>query len=81
MNDKFIDFLKLIEKIILFPNLTLSEQEQELIKKILVQVLDNNPNYGSQTKQAIKKILDTDIDFKTMYLVVLEYIKTHNISL
>ena len=46
MNDKFIEFIQLLDKLIKFPNMTLSEKETELIKEILAQILENNPNYG-----------------------------------
>lgn len=81
MNDKFIDFIKLLEKLTKFPNMTLSEKETELIKEMLAQILENNPNYGPQTKTAFKAMLDAAKHPMGLAIELQSYIATHNVSL
>ena len=81
MNDKFIEFIKLIEKLLKIPNMTLSEKETELIKEVLAQILDNNPNYGPQTKKVFKTMLDAAQHPMNLAIELQSYIATHNVSL
>ena len=81
MNDKFIEFIKLIDKLIKFPNMTVSEKEAELIKEMLAQILENNPNYGPQTKQVFKAMLDAAKHPMELAVELQAYIATHNILL
>ena len=81
MNDKFIDFIKLLEKLTKFPNMTLSEKETELIKEMLAQILENNPNYGPQTKTVFKAMLDAAKHPMDLAIELQSYIATHNVSL
>ena len=81
MNDKFIEFIKLIDKLLKFPNMTLSEKETELIKEMLAQILENNPNYGPQTKQVFRAMLDVAKHPMDLAVELQSYIATHNVSL
>lgn len=81
MEDKFIEFAKLIEKLTKIPNMTLTEKETELIKEILAQILDNNPNYGPQTKRVFMAMLDAAKHPMELAVELKAYIRTHNIAL
>ena len=81
MEDKFIEFAKLIEKLTKIPNMTLTEKETELIKEILAQILDNNPNYGPQTKRVFMAMLDAAKHPMELAVELQAYIRTHNIAL
>ena len=81
LNDKFIEFIQLLDKLIKFPNMTLSEKETELIKEMLAQILENNPNYGPQTKRVFKAILDAAKHPMELAVELQAYIATHNIAL
>lgn len=81
MNDKFTEFIKLIDKLIKFPNMAVSEKEAELIKEMLAQILENNPNYGPQTKQVFKAMLDAAKHPMELAVELQAYIATHNILL
>ena len=80
MSDKFLEFLKVLDKMLKCPQLTLTEAE-ELIKAFLEQVLDNNPNYGLQTKQAFKAMLDMSNNPFELYAQLITYINSHDIRL
>lgn len=81
MNDKFIEFIKLIDKLIKFPNITVFEKEAELIKEMLAQILENNPNYGPQTKRVFKAMLDVAKHPMELAVELQSYVATHNIML
>ena len=81
MNDKFIEFIKLIVKLLKIPNMMLSEKETELIKEVLAQILDNNPNYGPQNKKVFKTMLDAAQHPMNLAIELQSYIATHNVSL
>ncbi len=81
MDDKFVEFIKLIDKLIKFPNMTLSEKETELIKEMLAQILENNPNYGPQTKKVFKAMLDAATHPMELARELQAYISTHNVML
>ena len=81
MNDKFIEFIKLIDKLIKFPNMTVSEKEAELIKEMLAQIIENNPNYGPQTKRVFKAMLDAAKHPMELAVELQAYIATHNMML
>ena len=81
LNDKFIEFIQLLDKLIKFPNMTLSEKETELIKEILAQILENNPNYGPQTKRVFKAMLDAAKHPMDLAVELQAYIATHNVML
>lgn len=81
MNDKFIEFISLIDKLLKFPNMTLSEKETELIKEMLAQILENNPNYGPQTKRVFKSMLDAAKQPMELAVELQAYIATHNVTL
>lgn len=81
MNDKFIEFISLIDKLLKFPNMTLSEKETELIKEMLAQILENNPNYGPQTKRVFKSMLDAAKHPMELAVKLQAYIATHNVTL
>jgi len=62
------------------PYLTLSDAEIELIKEFLAQILDNNPNYGSNTKQVFKTMLDESNDPIKLALQLQTYIVTQDVT-
>lgn len=79
MRDNFLDFLKVLDKMLKCPQMTLTEAEVELIKTFLEQVLDNNPNYGLQTKQAFKAMLDISNNPFELCAQLITYINSHDI--
>ncbi len=81
MEDKFIEFVKLIDKMMKIPNMTLSEKETELIKEVLAQILENNPYYGPQTKKAFKEMLDAAKHPMGLVIGLQAYIANHNVAL
>lgn len=81
MNDKFIEFIKLIDKFLKLPNMPLTEKETELIKELLAQILDNNTNYGPQTKRVFKAMLDAAKHPMDLAVELQAYIATHNVAL
>ena len=81
MNDKFIEFIKLIDKFLKLPNMPLTEKEMELIKEMLAQILDNNTNYGPQTKRVFKAMLDAAKHPMDLAVELQAYIATHNVAL
>lgn len=81
MNDKFIEFIKLIDKLCRFPNMTISEKETELIKEMLAQIIENNPNYGPQTKCVFRAMLDVAKHPLELAAELQAYILTHNVTL
>lgn len=80
MNDKYIEFVKLLDKLIKLPNMTLSEKEVALIKEMLAQILESNPNYGPHTKQVFKAMLEASNSSTTLAMQLQTYIMTHDIS-
>ncbi len=80
VNDTITDFLKILEKMLKCPFLTLSDSEIELVKEFLAQVLENNPNYGHNTKQVFKIMLDEANDPIKLALQLQTYIVTHDVS-
>ena len=80
MNDKIAEFLKILDKMLKCPYLTLSDTEIELIKEFLAQILDNNPNYGANTKQVFKTMLDETKDPIRLALQLQTYIATHDVT-
>ena len=73
MSDKFLEFLKVLDKMLKCPQLTLTEAEVELIKAFLEQVLD--------TKQAFKAMLDMSNNPFELYAQLITYINSHDIRL
>ncbi len=80
INDRITDFLRILEKMFKCPYLTLSDAEIELIKEFLAQILDNNPNYGSNTKQVFKTMLDESNDPIKLALQLQTYIVTQDVT-
>lgn len=80
MNDKYAKFLKILGKMLRYPQMTLTEAETKLIKECLLQILENNPNYGTQTKQVFKSMLNEAKHLMDLALEVEAYIATHDVS-
>ena len=78
--DKFLEFLKLIDKLLKFPQMTLSEKETELIKEVLSKILEDNPNYGPKTKRIFKEMLDAANNSYLLYKELEAYIMTNDIT-
>ena len=81
MDDKLLDFLKLLDKMLNFPQMSLTEKETTLIKAFLSQVLDNNPNYGPHTKQVFKAMLEASTNPIELRTQLIQYINLHDIRI
>ena len=81
MDDKLLDFLKLLDKMLKFPQMSLTEKETILIKAFLSQVLDNNPNYGPHTKQLFKAMLEATTNPIELRTRLIEYITSHDVRI
>ena len=75
--NRFIEFMKLMDKVQRFPNMTLTEKETELIKEIAKDNLKYS-NYGPKTKKIFEQILDTEKTIKDVCLKTMTYISTNN---
>ena len=75
--DRFIEFMKLMDKVQRFPNMTLTEKETELIKEIAKDNLKYS-NYGPKTKKIFEQILDNEKTIKDVCLKTMTYISTNN---
>ncbi len=80
MNDKYADFLKILGKMLRYPQMSLTKEETELIKECLLQILDNNSNYGPQTKRVFKLMLNEAKHPMDLALEVEAYIATHDVA-
>ena len=80
MNDKLLEFVKLLRKMLQFPQMTVSETETETIKEVLSQILDSNSNYGPQTKQASKAMLEAAESPMSLAVDLEAYITTHDVT-
>ena len=78
-DDKFIEFLKLLNKIYTFPNLSLSQREIEILKEGLKLSLDKLDNYGETTKKVIKNMIDNSNKFESLFYEVYTYMQTNDI--
>ena len=76
---KVKDFKELIT-ILKDSNLSYNEQEIELAKKICLKVLEENPNYGQETKYVLSGIVKSQIPIKEMVQRIVLYLCTHDIS-
>lgn len=76
---KVKDFKELIT-ILKDSNLSYNEQEIELAKKICLKVLEENPNYGQETKYVLSGIVKSQIPIKEMVQKIILYLCTHDIS-
>lgn len=63
-----------------FPHMTVSEVETEKIKEVLNQILDSNSNYGPQTKQAFKAMLEAAKSPMNLAVDLEAYITTHDVT-
>lgn len=61
-------------------NLSYNEQEIELAKKICLKILEENPNYGKETKYVLSGIVKSKIPIKEMVQRIILYLCTHDIS-
>lgn len=76
---KVKDFKELIT-ILKDSNLSYNEQEIELAKKICLKILEENPNYGHETKYVLSGIVKSQILIKEMVQRIIVYLCTHDIS-
>lgn len=76
---KVKDFKELIT-ILKDSNLSYNEQEIELAKKICLKILEENPNYGQETKYVLRGIVKSQIPIKEMVQRIILYLCTHDIS-
>ena len=73
------DFKELIG-ILKDSNLSYTEKEIELAKKICLKILEENPNYGQETKYVLSGIVKSQISIKEMVQRIILYLCTHDIS-
>lgn len=76
---KVKDFKELIT-ILKNSNLSYNEQEIELAKKICLKILEENSNYGQETKYVLSGIVKSQIQIKEMVQRIIVYLCTHDIS-
>lgn len=76
---KVKDFKELIT-ILKDSNLSYNEQEIELVKKICLKLLEENPNYGQETKYVLSGIVKSKISIKEVVQRIILYLCTHDIS-
>ena len=76
---KVKDFKELID-ILKNSNLSYVEKEIELAKKICLNVLEANPNYGKETKSNLSNIVQYGNTFKEMVQRIIIYLCTHDVS-
>ena len=76
---KVRDFKELIG-ILKDSNLSYTEKEIELAKKICLKVLEANPNYGKETKINLSNIVQYGNTFKEMVQRIVIYLCTHDVS-
>lgn len=76
---KVKDFKELIN-ILKDSNLSYTEKEIELAKKICLKVLEANPNYGKETKSNLSNIVQYGNVFKEMVQRIIIYLCTHDVS-
>lgn len=76
---KVKDFKELIT-ILKDSNLSYNEQEIELAKKICLKILEENPNYGQETKSNLSNIVQYGNTFKEMVQKIIIYLCTHDVS-
>lgn len=76
---KVKDFKELIT-ILKDSNLSYNEQEIELTKKICLKILEENTNYGQETKYVLSGIVKSQIPIKEMVQRIIVYLCTHDIS-
>lgn len=77
MNRDYFTLLIDLAKIIQEPNIEKTIKEKT-IKSILKQGVNISPNYGSQTKQDLKNLIDSPLDEKDLFEAILAYLATNN---
>ena len=80
MNDKILEFIRVLRKMLQFPEMSISEAETVIIKEGLRQLLDYNPNYGPQTKRDFKAMLEESKSAMTLAGELEAYIATHDVT-
>lgn len=76
---KVKDFKELIS-IFKDSNLSYTEKEIELAKKLCPKVLEENLNYGKETKSNLSNIVQYENTFKEMVQQIVIYLCTHDVS-
>ena len=80
MNDNILDFVRVLRKMLQFPQMSISEVETEIIKEGLRQLLDNNSNYGPYTKSAFKAMLEESKSAMNPACELETYMATHDVT-
>lgn len=80
MNEKYLKYVELLNKILREPNISLEKQEKELIKELLKDCL-NQTNFGEKTKAIFKTMIDTTEDFRQLYFEMQAYASSNNLYL
>ena len=80
MDEKYLKYVELLNKILSNPNINLEKQEKELAKELLKDCL-NQTNFGEKTKVIFKTMIDTDEDFRQLYFEMHAYASSNNLYL
>ena len=80
MDEKYLKYVELINKILSNPNNNLEKQEKELAKELLKDCL-NQTNFGEKTKVIFKTMIDTAEDFRQLYFEMQTYASSNNLYL
>ena len=74
MDEKYLKYVELLNKILSNPNINLEKQEKELAKELLKDCL-NQTNFGEKT------MIDTAEDFRQLYFEMQAYASSNNLYL
>ncbi len=77
--DKVKNLLEL-KKIFEKHNLQLDGESFKILKKYYLEMLDNYPHYGPQTKRALRDIVELNISLKEMACITFFYLNNNNVS-
>ncbi len=80
MNDNYMKYIELLNKILTNPNISLEKQEKELIKELLKDCL-NQTNFGEKTKEIFKTMIEANDDFRKIYFEMQSYAFSNNLYL
>ena len=77
MSQDYFTLLVDLAKIIQEPNIEKTIKEKT-IKSILKEGVNISPNYGSQTKQDLKALIDSSLGEKDWFEAIYVYLATNN---
>lgn len=80
MNDNYMKYIELLNKILTNPNISLEKREKELIKELLKDCLSQT-NFGEKTKEIFKTMIEANDDFRKIYFEMQSYAFSNNLYL